>query len=131
MAEQNKKSFEKNQIGPAAVAKQVSLFDEAITDLKDKIKSLHETDSGDFKRKALLYLNRLEPSHIVEQGLKQKNRQAKMSPSGHKTASKGREERQKIETLKQEILCREHPSHNEMENVESLRAFILESLHRF
>lgn len=31
-----------------------------IKDFNEKIKSLYETDIGDFKRKALLYLNRLE-----------------------------------------------------------------------
>ena len=109
-----------------------SLLDEAVAALRDKIKSLYETDSGDFKRKAILYLNRFEQSQMDQ--LEQKPQHVKIRQTSKKIESQGKlverqkKKQEKLEILRRDILCREHSFSDERENVEALRAFILEGL---
>lgn len=72
--------------------------------LIEKIQCVYETDVGDFKRKATLYLNR-----FIDQ-----QKEIKL--------------RQKVQNLRNTILYTESSSKNEMENVESLRLFLIEEL---
>lgn len=72
--------------------------------LIEKIQYVYETDVGDFKRKATLYLNR-----FIDQ-----QKEIKL--------------RQKVQNLRNTILYTESSSKNEMENVESLRLFLIEEL---
>ena len=72
--------------------------------LIEQIQYVYETDIGDFKRKAALYLNRF----AQEQN--------------------GQELKNKIQELKNFILYMEVPSKNEMEDIDKLRFDLLEQL---
>ena len=72
--------------------------------LIDLIQYVYETDIGDFKRKAALYLNRFAQGQ-EDQSLKRK-----------------------VQNLKDTVLYREVPSKNQMEDIDNLRFDLLEQL---
>ena len=72
--------------------------------LIDRIQSLYETNTGDFRRKVSLYLNRFAESQIEPKTKKY------------------------IQSLKNKVLYKELPSDSEMENIESLRFELLNQL---
>lgn len=71
-----------------------------LEDFNDKIKNLYEVDIGDFKRKALLYLSRLQ-EQIQEQ-----NDSNSLTPSFYK--------------IKEEVIC------NNTTDIEALKFQIIE-----
>ena len=73
-------------------------------DLIEQIKYLYETDTGDFKRKSALYLNRF----IEEQ--------------------KSEDLKKKLNDLKHEILYKEMSDGSQMENIDELRFLLIEKL---
>lgn len=75
--------------------------------LTKKIQDLYETDTGDFKRKVALYLNRFY--------LSQKESSVK----------------EQIENLKNAVLYRVLSSKNSMENIDDIRFFTLKELEKF
>ena len=72
--------------------------------LIDQIQYVYETDVGDFKRKAGLYLNRFAESQ-TDPDLKRE-----------------------IQNLKDRVLFKELEGENEMERLDFLRSFLLEEL---
>ena len=72
--------------------------------LIEQIQSVYETDVGDFKRKAALYLNRFAQNQ------------------------KDQELKKKIQNLKDVILCKEVHSENQMESIDHLRFDLLDQL---
>ena len=108
MSEQEIKETQDESLRPETAAnKPETRPASCIALLKDIIKSLHETDPGDFKRKAVLYLGRFADVQEWMPDVK------------------------KAEALKQDVLCKEFSSPDKTENVENLRAFILERLKDF
>ena len=75
-------------------------------DLIEKIKYLYETDVGDFKRKAALYMNR-----FIEN-------------------QKQTELKEKLNDLKHEILYKELSQSNQMRNIDELRFSLIEELQK-
>ena len=74
--------------------------------LIEKIQSLYETNEGDFKRKNTLYLNR-----FIEQ---QSSEELKL----------------RLENMKQEWLYQSLPFKDSTENIESLRALLIEKIQK-
>ena len=75
-------------------------------DLIEQIKYLHETDVGDFKRKAVLYLNRFIEGQELSDIKKLLN------------------------DLKHEILYKEMSQGDQMKNIDELRFLLIEKLQR-
>lgn len=73
-------------------------------ELMDQIQYVYETDIGDFKRKAALYLNRFAQGQ-KDQDLKKK-----------------------VQNLKDTMLYATVPSENQMEDIDNLRLELLEQL---
>ncbi|MCZ0931532.1 MAG: hypothetical protein OXJ52_00025 [Oligoflexia bacterium] len=75
-------------------------------DLIEKIKYLYETDVGDFKRKAVLYLNRFIENQDIS------------------------DLKNKLNDLKHEILYQEMSHSDPMKNIDELRFLLIEKLQK-